>query len=100
MTARLERLRRGTAPPPGRTILAWLFIAIALGIAGVAAGGEFNDNFKVPGVQSQTAIDRLQEDFPTAAGSANNQIVFHATTGTLSDPQDQAAIAEAVENVK
>src|SRR6478672_7279119 len=98
MTARLERLGRATARHPGRTILAWLFIAIALGIAGVAAGGEFNDNFKVPGVQSQTAIDRLQADFPTAAGSTNNQVVFHARTGTLTDPQAAAAIAASVEN--
>src|SRR3954471_17892903 len=96
MTARLERLGRAAARHPGRTILVWLCIVIALGIAGAAAGGEFNDNYKIPGVQSQAAIDRLQADFPAAAGSTNNQIVLHARTGTLASPQTQAAIAASL----
>ena len=98
MTRRLERLGRASASHPGRTILIWLLVAVALGVAGVVAGGEFNDNFKIPGAQSQTAIDRLQADFPQAAGSTNNEVVFHARTGTLADPQDQAAIAASLQN--
>jgi putative drug exporter of the RND superfamily len=98
MTERLARLGRAAARHPGRTILIWLLIAIGIGVAAVAANGEFNDNFKVPGAQSQKAIDRLQADFPQAAGSTNNQIVFHARTGTLASPQYAAAIAESVQN--
>ena len=73
---------------------------MALVVAGSAAGGEYNDNYKIPGVQSQAAIDRLQADFPAAAGSTNNQVVFHAPTGTLAGPKDQAAIAASLAAVQ
>jgi putative drug exporter of the RND superfamily len=98
MTRRLERLGRASASHPGRTILIWLLVAVAVGVAGAVAGGEFNDNFKIPGAQSQEAIDRLQSDFPQVAGSTNNEVVFHARTGTLGEPQYQAAIAAAIQN--
>src|SRR5438270_9522921 len=96
MTKRLDRLGRSCARHPLRAIVAWVLIAIALVVGGSVAGGEFNDNYKIPGVQSQAAIDRLKADFPAAAGSTNNQIVFHARTGTLAAPQDQAAIAASL----
>src|SRR5947209_2877198 len=100
MTSVLNRLGRAAARHPWRAIAAWVLIAVALVVGGSAAGGEYNDNYKVPGVQSQTALDRLQADFPAAAGSTNNQIVFHAPTGTLASPQNQAAIASSLAAVQ
>src|SRR5438270_609256 len=96
MTKRLDHLGRAAARHPWRAIAVWVLIAIGLVVAGSVAGGEFNDNYKIPGVQSQAAIDRLQADFPAAAGSTNNQIVLHARTGTLASPQTQAAIAASL----
>jgi len=100
MTARLDRLGRAAAQHPWRVLTAWLLIAIAFVAVGRAAGGEYNDNYKIPGTQSQLAIDRLQADFPTAAGSTNNQIVFHARSGTLTSPQNQAAISQSLAAVQ
>jgi len=99
-TKRLDRLGRSAARHPWRVIGVWVLVAIGLVVAGSVTGGEFNDNYKVPGVQSQAAIDRLQADFPAAAGSTNNQIVFHANTGTLASPQAQAAIAASLAAVE
>src|SRR3954454_17246162 len=96
MTKRLDHLGRAAARHPWRAIAVWVLVAIGLAVAGRVAGGEFNDNYKIPGVQSQAALDRLQADFPTAAGSTNNQIVFHARTGTLTSPQNRAAIAASL----
>ena len=96
MTERLHRLGAAVAAHPGRTILVWILVAAALFTAGEAAKGEYDDNFKVPGAQSQLAVDRLQADFPAAAGSTNNQIVFHARTATLAAPQAAAAIAASL----
>ena len=96
MTQRLDRLGRGAARHPWRVIAVWILVAIGLVVVGSVAGGEFNDNYKIPGVQSQAAIDRLEADFQAAAGSTNNQIVFHATTGSLGSPQNQAAIAASL----
>jgi RND superfamily putative drug exporter len=100
MSSVLNRLGRGAARHPWRAIAAWVLIAVALVVAGSVAGGEYNDNYKVPGVQSQAANDRLQADFPGVAGSTNNQIVFHAPTGTLTSPQNQAAIAASLAAVQ
>src|SRR5438270_3743292 len=100
MTSRLDRLGRAAARHPWRAIAAWVLLAVALVVAGSAAGGEYNDNYKIPGVQSQAAIDRLQADFPAAAGSTNSQVVFHAPTGTLAGPKDQAAIAASLAAVQ
>jgi len=100
MTSRLDGLGRAAARHPWRAIAAWVLIAVALVVAGSAAGGEYNDNYKVPGVQSQAAIDRLQADFPAAAGSTNNQVVFHAPTGTLASAQNQAAVAASLAAVQ
>src|SRR5438309_11881676 len=100
MTARLDRLGQTAARHPWRAIAVWVVVAIGLVVAGSVAGGEFNDNYKIPGAQSQAAIDRLQADFPTAAGSTNNQIVFHAPTGSLTSAQNQSAIAASLANVQ
>ncbi|HEV3355041.1 MAG TPA: MMPL family transporter [Acidimicrobiales bacterium] len=100
MTSRLDRLGRAAAGHPWRAIAAWILIAVAAVIAGKAAGGEYNDNYKIPGVQSQTAINRLQADFPSAAGSTNNEIVFHAPTGSLTSAQNQSAIATSLAAVR
>src|SRR5205823_11491535 len=98
VTSRLDRLGRAAARHPGRTIVAWVLVAVGLVVGGSVAGGEYNDNYKIPGVQSQAAIDRLQADFPAAAGSTNNQVVLHARAGTLADPQYRP-LAAALQSV-
>ena len=100
MGSHLDRLGKAAARHPWRAIVAWTLIAIAFVAVGRAAGGEYNDNYKIPGVQSQAAIDRLQADFPSAAGSTNNQIVFHVSTGTLANPRSQEAIAASLAAVQ
>ncbi|MBV8159405.1 MAG: MMPL family transporter [Acidimicrobiia bacterium] len=99
MTMRLHRLGLAVAAHPFRTILVWVLVAAALLAAGEATKGEYDDNFKVPGTQSQAAIDRLKADFPTAAGSTDNQIVFHARQGTLGSAPFQAAIGASLHSV-
>jgi putative drug exporter of the RND superfamily len=100
VTKRLDHLGRAAARHPWRAIAVWVLVAIGLVVAGSVAGGEFNDNYKIPGVQSQAANDRLQADFPAAAGSTNNQIVLHARTATLASPQTQAAVAASLAAVE
>src|SRR5437588_4491035 len=99
MTKRLDHLGRAAARHPWRAIAVWVLVAIGLVVAGSVAGGEYNDNYKIPGVQSQAALDRLQADFPAAAGSTNNKIVFHTRTGTLAAPEALAAIASSLQAV-
>ena len=53
MSALLFRLGRNSARHPFRVIGLWLVAAIAIVALQGAAGGQFDDSFRVPGVESQ-----------------------------------------------
>ena len=54
--------------------------------------------YTIPGAQSQNAQDLLEARFPAQAGGTAS-VVFQAKSGTLSDPADQAAIAQTEANL-
>jgi RND superfamily putative drug exporter len=99
MTTLLYRLGRAAVRRRRLVLLAWALLAVAvLGIAG-ARGGETSDDFDIPGVESQQALDVLEADFPAAAGTSA-QLVFEADgRTTLADPAAAAAIDAAVDDV-
>ena len=76
MTRALYRLGRGAALHPWRVIAVW--VVLAVGVVGLnrSVGGETTDDFRLPGTESQQAIDLLDTRFPTQAG-ASGQVVFH-----------------------
>ena len=57
MSALLYRLGRISARHPFRVLGLWVVAAIAVMALQGAAGGEFNDSERVPGVESQYAAD-------------------------------------------
>ena len=80
---------------------AWLGLLVASVAAAVTLAGTTNDNnFSIPGAESQEALDRLEERFPEAAADgATARVVFAAPDGqTLNDPaikpEVDAAVAE------
>jgi RND superfamily putative drug exporter len=74
-----------------RTIVLVLWLVALAGSFGAsrAAGTSFSTQFQLPGTQSGRALSLLAKDFPAASGSSD-QIVLHATSGTLRDPAVQA----------
>ncbi len=92
MTRLLYRLGRSSALHPWRVIAVWLIAAVAIVGLNGAVGGETTDNFRLPGTESQEALDRLAERFPAQAG-ATGQVVFHTASGSLTDPGPKAAVA-------
>ena len=66
---------------------------VVLGILASSLGGTPQDDFGIPGVDSQKAYDVLEQDFP-AAGGATSTVVFEANEGTLKDKSNAAAIAQ------
>jgi RND superfamily putative drug exporter len=95
MSRFLYDLGRRCARHPWRVLGAWLVVAaLVLGLkAGV--GGTPTDNFKVPGVESQKAVDLLRSRFPILA-HAEGQVVFHARTGTVTTPPNVAAVRASI----
>ncbi len=94
MSALLYRLGRSCARHPFRVIGAWLVAVVAVVSLQSGLGGEFNDSFRVPGVESQRASDILTDRFPSRGGLAA-RIVFHVDTGRLDDVEHKAAIGRA-----
>ncbi len=80
-----------------RTVIAvWLLVlAVALGGA-VASGARTNNEFTIPGTESQQALDLLSKSFPAASGSSA-QAVFVAPAGQLvTSPAARSEIARVL----
>ncbi|TDC37317.1 MMPL family transporter [Micromonospora sp. KC213] len=87
----LDRLGRATAAHPWRTLALWLIGAIALLTAGQTTGGDFVNDFRIPGAESQQAADLARKAFP-GYGAASAEIVWHSPDGDLRTPDRQAVI--------
>ncbi len=98
MSRLLYRLGRASVRRRRLVVLAWIIGAVGVIALGSLSGGKTSDAFEAPGVESQTALDVLQRDFPAAAGTSA-QLVFATSTGTLSDPDAAAAVDAALADV-
>ncbi len=77
----------------------WIAVlAVVIGCASAFAG-KTNDEFTVPGTESQTAQDLLEQKFPEASG-ATARMVFAAPEGeTLADKDNQKALEASLAQV-
>jgi uncharacterized membrane protein YdfJ with MMPL/SSD domain len=79
-----------------KVVALWALTLIGVIFSSVAFAGSTNDEFSVPGTESQEAQDLLHERYP-GAGGASARIVFVAPEGTtLTDPANRAAIKESM----
>jgi putative drug exporter of the RND superfamily len=79
-------------------VLAWLVAAVSLFGISRTAGGELSDEFRVPGVESQQALDLMVERFPEMSG-VTAQVVFHAEDGGFDEWGNALAMEEAVDAI-
>src|SRR5258707_7098788 len=96
MNAALERLGRLAARRHWIIIVGWVIVLGGLLGARHAFGGEYINNFTVPGSSSAQGVDTLNSQFSQQSGYAG-QIVFHARSGTVAD--QQSAVNQATTNV-
>jgi RND superfamily putative drug exporter len=94
MSAFLYRLGRSSARHPFRVLGIWLVAAVAIVSLQGAAGGEFDNSERVPGVESQHAADVLNDRFPSHGGQSA-RIVLHTDEGRLDDPTHTAVVSQA-----
>src|SRR6266511_1329254 len=99
MAGFLDRLGQGAARHKWATVGVWLLVAVLLVVAAEASGGTTVDVFKIPGAQSEKARDLLQQRFPAQSGDTAD-VAFQARNGTITDPANQAAIAETEANLQ
>jgi RND superfamily putative drug exporter len=90
MSRLLHRLGGSAARHPWRTIGAWLVATVLVaGLAGTV-GGALNDDYTIPGSDSQQAYDLLRERFPEMAG-ADARVVVHSEAGRVTPAHLEAA---------
>ncbi|WP_055524464.1 MMPL family transporter [Streptomyces graminilatus] len=85
---RLRRLGEWCARHFVIVIFAWLVALVALQVLNRSFGGEYSDNFSLPGVQSQQGLDVLKKHDP-AAGGYGSQIVLKDSSKPLTDLSTQ-----------
>ncbi|MEU4472139.1 MMPL family transporter [Micromonospora sp. NPDC023888] len=95
MQRTLERVGRTTARRPWLTIAAWVVSVLALLGVAQASGGVFVNEFRIPGAESQRAVDLTQKHF-AELGAASADVVWHSDSGTLRDPTRADAIRAVV----
>ena len=69
-------------------LIAWLVALVALQALNRSFGGDYSDNFSLPGVQSQEGLDVLKKHDP-AAGGYSSQIVLHDSDKAISSLSSQ-----------
>ena len=98
MSAFLARLARLFTRRWGRGLIGALVLLIVLGVI-AGQGQPAADDFAIPGTESQEALDLLRDHSPAQAG-VDSQVVFKATQGKLTDPENKAAIEAALAKIK
>jgi putative drug exporter of the RND superfamily len=93
VSALLFRLGRSSARHPFRVLSLWLVAAVAVLALQAGAGGEFDDSFRVPGVESQQAADVLEDRFPSQGGQLA-RIVLHTDDGRLDDADHRPTVEQ------
>jgi RND superfamily putative drug exporter len=92
----LAKLGRTAARRHWLFIGVWVVVLLSLVILKQGFGGDFVNNYSVPGSQSTQGRNILTANFTKYGGYAG-QIVFHSHSGTVSD--QSAAVATAIGNV-
>src|SRR3989337_2646031 len=86
----LERLARWSFRRRKLMVLVWIVALVAAGTLASRVGGEYSQDFSLPGSDSQAAYDLLKERFPQFAGDTAD-IVFKADEG-VADPRIRSAM--------
>src|SRR5262249_10279253 len=94
MSHLLYRIGNFSGRHPWRVIAAWALVALAVVMLNSSAGGQPDDNFRLPGSESQRAADLIQDRFPQQTLYTSN-VIFHSPDG-LTSPETKTVVQQAV----
>ena len=92
MATFLYRLGKASYRRAGRVLLGWLAGLIAIAGIGFGFAGQTDEEFRIPGSESQEAFDRLEAVFPTFAGASAQAVVVAPVGDRLDTPGNRATI--------
>src|SRR4051794_27357191 len=83
-----------------RTVIGiWVAAFVVLGALWAVGAGEYVNNFRLPGTESQRAYDLLKDRFPQQAGDTAN-VVFAVDKGGVLDAGNRSEIGRALSEIK
>src|SRR5215208_2114310 len=83
-----------------RTVIGlWVAAFFLVVVLWATAAGDYANNFRLPGTESQRAYDLLKERFPQQSGDTAS-VVFAVDQGRVLDDANRPAIERAVGEVK
>jgi putative drug exporter of the RND superfamily len=99
MSTRLYRLALLVSRNAGLVVLVWSFLAVSLVWAAVAFGGQFENDYSIPGTESQAGIEALEARFPGTTGATADLVISAPSGASVTDPAARAAIGELVDDL-
>jgi len=97
MALLLSRLGAGAHRHRLAVVLVWLVVLVGGGIGAATLAGETTNTFSIPGQESTTALERIEQEFGAAAGGASARVVLQAPAGqTLTEPANATAVGDLV----
>ena len=100
MSVYVYKLARASFRHRRLVLTIWLAAAIAAITLGIASGGKTNDNFTIPGTESQHVADLLKQNVPALAGG-QTQVVFAAPAGgNIEAASEKAGVEAALTRLK
>ena len=94
----LKRLARWSYRRRWTMVGIWVLALIVSIALASSLGGEYSQDFSLPGTESQTAYDLLTDRFPQASGDTLD-VVFEAEQG-VEDPEVQGAVEAALAEIE
>ncbi|SDY85501.1 MMPL family transporter [Herbiconiux ginsengi] len=97
MATLLYRIGRFAFRKAWYVVAAWVLVLGALLGTGLALGGQTQESFTIPGTESQQAIDKLENLFPSAAGAAATVVIVAPDGQSVNDDtvkQEISAVAD------
>ena len=99
MSEYLFRLARWAMRRRRLVLALWLLLAVGMVVAAGASGGKTNDNFTIPGTESQRTADLLKAKLPALSGGQTT-VVFATHGGAkVTDAGPRAGIEQAMANL-
>ncbi|MEU9575980.1 MMPL family transporter [Streptomyces chilikensis] len=91
MATLLYRLGRACFGRRGLVVAVWLLLLGLMGGAAAAFMGETTNAFRMPGTESQRAMDSLEKQFPQASGATGSVVI---TSDEKLTPKDVAPVVK------
>jgi RND superfamily putative drug exporter len=96
MSSALYGLGRWAFRHRGVVVMVWLVVLFALfALAGILSAGTDN-TYRIPGTESQQALDALSRTFPQVSGASAQLIAVAPRDGSVTDADFEAAVEASV----